>query len=99
MRRGDVPGLWKNLMNVLKVCQPVLKYAMPALRSTETAAVDLIKLAIGKEYAGTRGYYEVSSPSESSPESRDEKKQKEIWLKSLSWIGLKEGDTALKTAF
>lgn len=97
--RSGVPGLWKYGMKVLGTLQPVMKYAIPTLRSANAAAVDLIEVAVGKEYVGTRGFYQMSKPGESSPESKDEAKQQKLWLKSLEWAGVSKDDTALTTAF
>lgn len=97
--RSGVPGLWKYGMKVLGTLQPIMKYAIPTLRSVKSAAVDLIELSVGKEYVGTRGFYEMSKPGESSPESKDEAKQQKLWLKTLEWAHVTKSDTTLTTAF
>ncbi|CAG8979680.1 hypothetical protein HYALB_00003911 [Hymenoscyphus albidus] len=97
--RSGVPGLWKYGMKVLGAFQPIMKYAIPTLRSAKLAAVDLIELAVGKKYIGTKGFYEMSEPSQSSPESNDETKQQKLWTKTLEWAHMTKDDASLTTAF
>lgn len=93
----DVPKPWRIIMKgILNPLQPLLKYAVPNLRSVSTASVDLIDISVGKEEAS--GYYTVMAKDESSPESRDEEKRKRLWAKSLEWVGISEDQTVLKTA-
>ncbi|KAJ8066071.1 hypothetical protein OCU04_005163 [Sclerotinia nivalis] len=97
---SGVPPAWRILMKgVLGPLQPLLKHLIPTLRSTKVAAADLIEIAIGKQYRGSSGYFVILNKDESSPESRDEEKQLDLWKKSMDWIKITEDQTPLKGAF
>lgn len=98
MNQG-VPKAWTFMMKwVLSPLQPLLKFLIPTLRSVTTAGIDLIEISIG-EQATKGGYYTMMNSDASSPESKDEGKQRKLWSKSLEWAGITQDKTALKTAF
>ncbi|CAD6442167.1 2b34ac34-be57-496e-854f-51bc821896e8 [Sclerotinia trifoliorum] len=97
---SGVPPVWRILMKgILRPLQPLLKYLIPTLPNTKGAAVDLIEIAIGKQYRGSSGYFVIVNKDESSPESRDEEMHLELWRKSVNWIKIIEDQTSLKEAF
>ncbi|KAI9649299.1 hypothetical protein NHQ30_001871 [Ciborinia camelliae] len=102
---ADVPAAWTFLMKgilgtvFLGPLRFLFKYAIPTLRSTKDAAVDLVEIAIGEEFRGESGYYTMLNRDECSPETRDEEKQVAVWRKSLEWAGVKSGDMVLVEAF
>lgn len=97
MAGESVPTSWKLLMRfVLAPLQPILKHALPTLRSSIDAGVDLVEFSIGPKFAGKRGFYVMLNSDKSSKESYDEEKQKTMWNKSLEWASVGPGDTVLK---
>lgn len=65
----------------------------PTMRTAKDAGVDVIELAVGEEHANAEGYFTLRKQDESSAESRDERKQEALWVKTLEWLGMGEGDT------
>ncbi|KAB8296004.1 hypothetical protein EYC80_008818 [Monilinia laxa] len=100
---SDVPAMWTFLMKgilnplFLGLLRPVFKHTVPklSLRSTSEAAVDLVEMAVGEGFRGERGHFVMGERDESSPETRDEGKQRAVWGKSLEWAGIGKGDTGL----
>lgn len=99
-QQQDVPKAWRILLGgVLNWLQPVVKYAKPALRHAKDAAPDLIEVAVGDRFTGKSGYYMMLNEGESSPESKDQNKQRLLWDKSVEWCGVRKDDTKLTSAF
>ena len=73
----------------------LLRYMDPTIRSVTKAGVDVADLATGKASPGVRGYFTLSKEDVSAPGSLDEEKQGELWGRSLEWVGVGGGDTAL----
>lgn len=97
MAGDSVPTSWKILMRYfLAPLQPILKHAVPTLRTSTDAGVDLVELSIDPKFAGKRGYYTMLNSDKSSKESYDEEKQKIVWDRSLEWAGVSPEDTVLK---
>lgn len=76
---------------------PLLRLAMdPTLRTAAPAGHNVAELALGDRYAGARGFYTLLAPGESSPESRDARKQAGLWAQTLVWAGIDQANTALR---
>ena len=85
---------------VLQPMQPLLGLFDPTIRTAATAADEMVELAVGKAHPGERGYFVPQLVSASgSDESNNKGKQERLWVKSLEWAKVREGDTALETAF
>ena len=65
------------------------------MRSAKDAGVDVIELAVGKDYLHAEGYYTLRKRDESSVDSKDERKQEVLWAKTLQWTGLGPNDTVV----
>lgn len=69
--------------------RPVLKLlSVPTLRTVSDAANDVAELTVGKDYADERGYFTLLKKSDSSPESKDERKQQAMWAKTAQWANI-----------
>jgi hypothetical protein len=82
-------------MSFVNFVQPMLKHLVPKLRRTSEAAEDLIELAVGQKHGGQNGHFLMNKKADSSPESKDEKAQADLWAKSLEWCKLEQKDTVL----
>ncbi|CAI6340577.1 unnamed protein product [Periconia digitata] len=94
--QGDVPRMWAVMIGILGWLHPVLKYLLPQVRFTATAAAGLVDIALHPRYAGKAGYFVMDKPAESSKASRDEEVQQALWEKSVGWSGLEQKDSALR---
>jgi hypothetical protein len=83
---------------VLSPLRSLLRYVLP-VRPIIEAAVELIDISVGPLYDDKIVYYCMGKGEESSPESKDEEKQRKLWQKSLEWCKITALDTPLKTAF
>lgn len=81
---------------VMRPLRPLLRFIDPTMRTSAEASVDVIDLATNKAYPGERGYFTLLAKDVSSPESRDEEKQRKLWVKSAEWAGITGENTALK---
>jgi NAD(P)-dependent dehydrogenase (short-subunit alcohol dehydrogenase family) len=81
---------------VIKPLSPLLRMMVdPTMRNAKDAGVDVIELAVGKDYLHAEGYYTLRKKDESSVESKDERKQEALWGKTLQWTGLSGNDAAI----
>ena len=101
---GGFPILMKFILKyVIFVLQIIAMWLWPEsngrLRTAEKVGRDLIwacwdEKVLGNPCSGAL-YLNGTDVVESSPETHDEKKQKELWRGSLEWVGIKEGETEL----
>ncbi|RYP06147.1 hypothetical protein DL764_003323 [Monosporascus ibericus] len=97
--RVNTPGMLPLLQKfVLRPLMPLMRLRDPTMRQASAAGVDVAKLAVDQEYAGARGYYTLLKEDESSPESKDEKKQEVLWVHSARWAGINKENTSLAAA-
>ncbi|KAH0590023.1 WW domain-containing oxidoreductase [Termitomyces sp. J132] len=78
----DVPGTWSlGTKYVLNPLRPLLKYAMPELRSSSIAGKILVELSLKEAYGGKHmpSYYEGLMPTKSSRESYHQAKAAKLW--------------------
>ncbi|RAO73205.1 uncharacterized protein BHQ10_009217 [Talaromyces amestolkiae] len=81
---------------VIKPLSPLLRMMVdPTMRSAKDAGVDVIELAVGKDYLHAEGYYTLRKRDESSVDSKDERKQEVLWAKTLQWTRLGPNDTVV----
>ena len=83
---------------VIRYLRPLLRLMDPTMRTVAEAGVDVIDLATEKAYPGERGYFTLLKKDESAAESRDQEKQRKLWVKSAQWAQIKPEDTALRAA-
>lgn len=84
-------------MLIIRPLRPFLRFMDPTMRTAAEAAADVIDLTMAEAYAGERGYFTLLQKDESAPESRHEKKQEELWVKSAEWVKVAASDAHLKT--
>ncbi|PYH43916.1 short-chain dehydrogenase [Aspergillus saccharolyticus JOP 1030-1] len=75
---------------ILQPFRPLLQYKDRTIRTAAEAALDVAALAVGPAFAGARGYFTLRQADTSSAESRDPKKQQQLWEKTLEWVGMTE---------
>ncbi|KAI8963314.1 NAD(P)-binding protein [Daldinia sp. FL1419] len=80
---------------VLRPLLPLIRLKDHTARLSAAAGVDVIELAVNPKYVGQAGYYTLLEKDESSPESREEQRQKALWVKSLTWAGISKENTVL----
>jgi hypothetical protein len=90
-----VPWSVRILFTIISWFQPVLKFMSPQFMLVKQAAPPFIDVAVTDEFAGREGYFESKLQVESSPDSRDEEMQKELWKRSVAWCGLRQEDTVV----
>ena len=73
---------------VFPTLRPLLRLMDPTMRTAAQAGADVVDLATSKAYPGERGYFTLLTKDDSSPESKDEGKQRQLWLKSAEWAGV-----------
>lgn len=83
---------------ILKPLLPLMRLRDPLLRRVSAGGVDVAKIALDPEYVGARGYYTFLKKDESSPESREGKKQEALWVRSAQWAGITRENTSLASA-
>ncbi|KAF2875377.1 short-chain dehydrogenase/reductase-like protein sdr [Massariosphaeria phaeospora] len=96
---ANVPALWRGIISVLGVLQPLISRAKPEIRTGKIAGRDLADLALGERFAGEDGYYVngvADGKGECSPESRDEEVGRRLWEKCAEWGGVGREDTVLE---
>ncbi|EED15842.1 short-chain dehydrogenase, putative [Talaromyces stipitatus ATCC 10500] len=83
--RSNTPTSLRVMSRVIiKPLSPLLRIMVdPTMRTAKDAGVDVIELAVGKEYAHAEGYFTMRKKDESSVESKDEMKQEALWTKTL----------------
>ncbi|KAI9784388.1 MAG: hypothetical protein M1816_000859 [Peltula sp. TS41687] len=84
---------------VMQPLRPLLRLKDPTMRTAAEAGVDVVDLAMNRAFPGERGYFTLLKRDISSPESRDEKKQRKLWVKSAEWARITRENTALEAAF
>ncbi|RDL32069.1 Short-chain dehydrogenase [Venustampulla echinocandica] len=83
---------------IISPLRPLLRLKDPTMRTAAEAGIDVVDLAMNKASPGERGYFTLLKKDSSSPDSNDEEKQKELWIKSAEWVKVTNDDTALKVA-
>ena len=83
---------------IFPLLRPLLRYMDPTMRSSAEAGVDVIDLATGNVHPHQRGYFTLLKQDASAPESLDETKQQNMWVKTLQWTKTTHRNTALKEA-
>ena len=81
---------------VIRYLRPLLRFMDPTMRTAAEAGADVVDLATEKVYPGERGYFTLLKRDESAPESRDQERQRNLWVKSAQWAQINSGNTALK---
>ena len=77
----------------------LLRYMDPTIRNATKAGIDVADLATNKASPGVRGYFTLLEADVSAPASLDEQRQRELWVRSLEWVGVGREDTALGVGF
>jgi hypothetical protein len=96
----DAPFTIRAALRVLGMMLGFINYFFPnaPFRSTRRSAGDLLHAALDEEEVGAR-HKAVNlngrAKEDTSAESRDEAKWKELWEGSVKLAGLKKGDTVL----
>ena len=72
---------------VIQPLRPLLRLMDPTMRTSGEAGIDVIDLATGAAHPQERGYFTLLMKDVSAPESLDEKKQQDLWEKTLQWTG------------
>jgi hypothetical protein len=99
-RRG--PLMIRMMVMMVAALGPVLVYFSPngMMRSPHKSGNDLLRAAFEEKDLGDhpKALYLNGSDrnKETSVESRDEKKQKQLWTDSLKLARIRDGDTLLK---
>lgn len=97
--RANTPAFLPYVQKfVLKPLMPLMRLRDPLMRRVSAGGIDVAKIALDPEYAGARGYYSWLKKDESSPESRDKKKQEALWVRSAQWAGITKENTSLASA-
>lgn len=73
----------------------IAKFVDKSIRSTQTAAADVVELALGQAHRGAQGFYKFSKEAQSDPISNDKSNQNRIWKESATWAGVGANETAL----
>lgn len=73
---------------VIRPLRPLLRIMDPTMRTSAEAGADVIDLAVNKAHPGERGYFTLLKKDESSPDSQDGEKQKDLWAKTAKWAGV-----------
>lgn len=81
---------------VMRPFRPLLALSNPFMRTTSTAAPDLIKLATNSAHPGERGYFIHLNKASVTPEILDKEHQELLWEKTLEWTKMSQDDTALE---
>lgn len=90
---------------IFKVMMPLMNPLMSMfnpngnLRTTSKSAGDVVRAAFGKEDLGDRPnglYLDGSAIGDVGAEAKDKEKCKRLWVDSLKWAGVKDGDTVLE---
>lgn len=89
------------LGSVLPLFLGIINYLAPSVpfRKPKRSGGDLLRVALDEEEVGKYPKavnFNGRVVEDTSPETRDERKQKELWEGSLSLAGIKEGDTVLE---
>ncbi|KAF2686327.1 short-chain dehydrogenase/reductase-like protein sdr [Lentithecium fluviatile CBS 122367] len=93
--QADVPASWKVMIGVANWLQPLLHFLNPGMNRSESAARDVVDLAVSEEMKGKEGHFMRRAETESSPDSRVEGEQERVWGWSLGLIGVGKEDTVL----
>ncbi|PYI05735.1 hypothetical protein BO78DRAFT_446881 [Aspergillus sclerotiicarbonarius CBS 121057] len=94
--RTNTPLILRLLSRlVIRPLRPLLRLMDPTMRTAAEAGVDVIELAVSKDYAGEAGFFTLLKKDDSSPESQDGEKQQRLWRKTLEWAQISPKDTAL----
>lgn len=95
--RSNTPTSLRIMSRVIiKPLSPLLRMTVdPTMRSAKDAGVDVIELAVGKDYSHAEGYFTMRKKDESSVESWDERKQDALWKRTLEWTGIEKQDTVV----
>lgn len=99
-KRGSAASkfLWGYIMPAVQ-SMAVHFWPNGVLRTNVKSAEDVLKACFDTKTIGEYPkavFLNGSEKANSSLESRDEKKQKTLWVDSLKLVGLKEGDTVLQ---
>lgn len=78
---------------IIQPLRPLLRLMDPTMRTSAEAGADVIDLATNKAHPGERGYFTLLRKDDSSPESQDKEKQRNLWVKSAEWAGITWKDT------
>jgi hypothetical protein len=95
------PFYIRVMVKILALVQGVLVYLSPngIARTTYKSGTDLLLCCFDEKYLGDHPkavFMNGSLKSESSVESRDEVKQKLLWIDSLKMVKIRKGDTVLE---
>lgn len=81
---------------IIQPLRPLLRFIDPMMRTSAEAGADVVDLATNKAYPNEHGYFTLLAKDTSSLESRDEEKQRKLWIKSAEWARITNENTALK---
>ena len=96
----DAPLMPRLFMKFMGLILGIFNYLFPSIpfRSPQQSADDLYLVCFDEEELGAHPKavtLDGTKMNVTSEESRDQKKQEELWEKSVKLAGLKEGDTVL----
>ena len=83
---------------IIRPLRFLLRFMDPTMRVAAEAGVDVVDLATNKAHPGDRGYFTLLKKDISAPNSMDEEKQQNLWVKSMEWARISRKDTALTVA-
>jgi len=82
------------LQYVLATLAHITKY-FSSFSTPKDSAWELLKIALGPEGAGKKGYFVGLAPGTSGPQSNDRELQERVWKACVKWCGMKQSDTKL----
>lgn len=95
-------GPWFIHLLVFKLVMPLLAPLMAWLRpngpvrTLELGAADVLAGAFKWSPPPKGGYFYGSRPEKMTPEVQDVKKRERLWVETVGYAGLKEGETSLQ---
>lgn len=94
---GNVPFTFKATMYIFAhFVVPIIRPFQQGLNTPADAGQELLRLSMGPEGQGVRGYYVRLQPKESSMASLDEQRQEQVWAACVKWVRLDPSETVLK---
>ncbi|KAI0873443.1 NAD(P)-binding protein [Hypoxylon argillaceum] len=86
--RAFVTNTPRNMANLQRFILRPLRFFMSAMRTSATAATDVVDFATNKAHPGERGYFTLLEKTESSPQSMDKEVQQRVWSQTAAWANI-----------
>lgn len=83
---------------IMPLLAPLMAWLQPngPLRTLKLGAADVIAGAFRGSPPPKGGYFYGSRPEEMTAEAQDVKKRERLWVETVGYTGLKEGETILR---